>query len=319
MDGRPHRSLRALVPLLLLLGLLAGCATPQPVLELRRDPGGLPPKTELANVPFFPQEDLWCGPAAIAMVLSWSGLPVTQEEMAAQVYTPGRQGTLQTDILAGARRNGRLAVEVRDLRALLTELAAGNPVLVFQNLGLASIPQWHYAVATGYELDPASNLILHSGLDPRRVTPLGTFERTWARADHWALVVTGPDRLPATAALEPALGAALGIERAGRVPDAATAYETIAARWPESFGAWMGLGNTRFALKDPAAAERAFRKAAEADPTAPQAWNNLAYALAEQGRRAEAIAAAERAVALGGANADPYRATLQELSQAPSS
>jgi tetratricopeptide (TPR) repeat protein len=66
-------------------------------------------------------------------------------------------------------------------------------------------------------------------------------------------------------------------------------------------------------------AEQAFRKAAEADPTSPQAWNNLAYALAEQGRRAEAIAAAERAVALGGANADPYRATLQELSQAPSS
>jgi tetratricopeptide (TPR) repeat protein len=131
--------------------------------------------------------------------------------------------------------------------------------------------------------------------------------------------VTAPDRLPATAALEPALGAALGIERAGRAAEAATAYETIAAKWPDSFGAWMGLGNTRFALKDFAAAERAFRKAGEADPKAPQAWNNLAYALAGQGRRAEAIAAAERAVALGGDAAEPYRATLEELSAAPSS
>jgi hypothetical protein len=317
MGGRPHRMRRALVPLLF-IGWLAGCATPPQVLELQRAPGGLPPKVELADVPFFPQEELWCGPAAIAMVLAWSGLSVTQEEMAREVYTPGREGTLQTDILAGARRNGRLAVEVRELRPLLTELAAGHPVLVFQNLGLASIPRYHYAVAYGYELEPAG-LFLHSGLEARRVTPLGTFERTWARTAHWALVVTAPDRLPATAQLEPVLAAALGIERAGRVSEAATAYETIAAKWPESFGAWMGAGNTRFALKDFAAAERAFRKAGEADPTAPQAWNNLAYALAGQGRRAEAIAAAERAVALGGDKADPYRATLQELSAAPSS
>jgi hypothetical protein len=317
MGERPYRPLRALAPLLL-IGLLAGCATPPQVSELRRDPGSLPPKVELADVPFFPQEDLWCGPAAIAMTLAWSGLPVTQEEMAAQVYTPGREGTLQTDLIAGARRNGRLAVEVRELRGLLTELAAGNPVLVFQNLGLSAAPVWHYAVAFGYALEPAS-LILHSGLEERRVTPLGTFERTWARTNHWALVVTAPDRLPATAPLESVLAAALGIERAGRTAEAATAYETILAKWPASFGAWMGLGNTRYALKDFLAAERAFRKASEADPKAPQAWNNLAYALVGQNRRAEAIAAAERAVALGGAAAEPYRATLEELSQAPSS
>jgi peptidase C39-like protein/tetratricopeptide repeat protein len=317
MGERPYRMLRPLAPLLL-IGLLAGCATPPPVSDLRRDPGGLPPKVELADVPFFPQEDLWCGPASIAMVLAWSGLAVTQDDMARQVYTPGREGTLQTDLIAGARRNGRLAVEVRDLRGLVTELAAGNPVLVFQNLGLAMAPVWHYAVAYGYELEPA-NLVLHSGLEPRHVTALGTFERTWARAGHWALVVTAPDRLPATAQLDTVLAAALGIERAGRAGEAAAAYETIAAKWPESFGAWMGLGNTRYALKDFAAAERAFRKASEADPKAPQAWNNLAYALAGQGRRADAIAAAERAVALGGEQADPYRATLQELSAAPTS
>jgi hypothetical protein len=317
MGERPYRRLRALAPLFL-LGFLAGCATPAQVTELRQDPGGLPPKVELADVPFFPQEDLWCGPAAIAMTLAWSGLPVTQEQMAAQVYTPGREGTLQTDLIAGARRNGRIAVEVRDLHGLLTELAAGNPVLVFQNLGLSVAPVWHYAVAFGYTLEPAS-LILHSGLEERRVTPLGTFERTWARASHWALVVTAPDRLPATAALESVLAAALGIERAGRTAEAATAYETILSKWPSSFGGWMGLGNTRYALKDFVAAERAFRKASEADPKAPQAWNNLAYALVGQNRRAEAIAAAERAVALGGDAADPYRATLEELSQAPSS
>ena len=41
---------------------------------------------------------------ALAMVLAASGLAVTQEEIGTQVFTPGRAGTLQTDILAGARR-----------------------------------------------------------------------------------------------------------------------------------------------------------------------------------------------------------------------
>lgn len=311
------RILRALAPALL-IGLLAGCATPPQVTDLRRNAGDLPPRVELADVPFFPQKEYYCGPAALAMALAWSGLPVTQEDVAPQVYTPGREGTLTSDILAGARRNGRLAVEVNDLRSLLAELAAGNPVLVFQNLGLSGLPQWHYAVAIGYEREPG-NLVLHSGLEERRVLSFEVFERTWARTGHWALVVTPPDRLPATAGLEPLLAAALGIERAGRPADAAAAYAAIAGKWPESYAAWMGLGNSRYGLEEFAAAERAFRSAIQATPEAPQAWNNLAYALAEQGRRAEAIAAAERAVGLGGSEAEQYRATLQELSAAPTS
>ncbi len=73
----------------LLLWALAGCAAPQ-TLNLIKDPGALPPRAEVAEVPFFPQEDLYCGPAALATVLTWTGTPVTQEEMAKQVYTPGR-------------------------------------------------------------------------------------------------------------------------------------------------------------------------------------------------------------------------------------
>ena len=51
------------------------------------------------------------------------------EALGARVYTPARRGTLQNDILAGARREGRLAVAVTSLRGLMTEIAAGHPVL----------------------------------------------------------------------------------------------------------------------------------------------------------------------------------------------
>lgn len=296
----------------LMLGALVGCATPQTD-RLLKTPTALPPRAEVSSVPFFPQEKYYCGPAALAMVLSWSGLPVTQEEIGAQVYTPGREGTLQSDMVAAARRNGRLAVPVTRLPDLTAELAAGHPVVVFQNLGFGWFPVWHYAVAIGYDLG-SGDLLLHSGLDARRAMPLATFERTWARGDHWALVVLPPEELPASADEVAVLRAATGLEQAGRTREAAVAYAAITERWPDSLEAWIGLGNAAYAAGDLKQAETAFRTATERAPDAGAAWNNLAHVLGEKGRRTEAIGAAERAVRLGGPNATTYRATLREVS-----
>jgi tetratricopeptide (TPR) repeat protein len=310
--GGPVGATRALLSALLLSLLLVGCATPPQVLDLRRNAADLPAGAEVPAVPFYPQEDYYCGPASLAMVLAWSGLNVTQDDLAPEVYTPGREGTLQTDILTAARRHGRIAVPVNSLHGLLAEIAAGNPVLVFQNLGLSWYPQWHYAVATAYELEPG-DLVLHSGKEERHEVNFNVFERTWARTGHWALAVLPPDRLPAAASLDSVLDAAVGIERAQRPAEAAIAYSTIVAKWPQSYAAWMGLGNTRYSLNDFAPSETAFRKASALQPNSPQAWNNLAYALMGQGRRAEAIDAAKRAIDLAGDKADPYRATLTEI------
>jgi tetratricopeptide (TPR) repeat protein len=279
----------------LLALLVSACATPQ-LERLQSDRQGLPERAEVPAVPFFAQEDLYCGPAALATTLAWSGLAVTQQELVPVVYTPGREGTLQSDILAGARSYGRLAVPVNALGALLGEIAAGHPVLVFQNLGLSWLPQWHYAVALGYDLSDGT-LTLNSGRNERTALSLATFERTWARAGHWALVITPPDRLPASAGEQAVIEAAAGLERARRRPEAATAYAAIVARWPEAYIAWMGLGNAGFAAKEFAAAEAAYARAGALRPDAPEPWNNLAYAVARQGRTREAVQFAERAVA----------------------
>ena len=303
------RAARAAGALLVLA--LVGCATPQSD-ALLQAPAALPPRAEVAGVPFYPQEEYYCGPAALAMVLTWSGRPVTQEQAAAQVYTPGREGTLRSDMVAAARRNDRLAVPVSELRDLTAELAAGHPVVVFQNLGLGWFPVWHYAVAIGYDLD-AGELILHSGLDARRAMPLGTFERTWARGDHWGLVVLPPEQLPAAANEMAVLRAATGLEQAGRSSAAAAAYAAIAERWPDSVEGWIGLGNAAYAAGQLDQAEDAFRTALRRHPDSAAAWNNLAHVLGEAGRPAEAVAAAQRAVRLGGPNAATYRATLREV------
>lgn len=296
------------------LFLVSGCVTAQQTRDIFADPGALPEKAMVADVPFFPQEKYFCGPAATAMTLAWTGLAVTQEDMAKQVYTPGREGTLQPDVIAAMRRNGRLAVPVDSLRELLGEIAAGRPVLVFQNLGLAIYPRWHFAVAIGYDLD-AGELIMHTGPWDNRPVALRTFEHTWRRGGYWALVVLKPGEMPVSAEEMEVVRAAAGLERVSRFADAAIAYEAILGRWPQSFPAWMGLGNARYAMKDLAGAEAAWRGAIAADPpNAAPAWNNLAYVLQALGYHPLAVEAAEKAVELGDPDDPNYRATLDEIS-----
>jgi tetratricopeptide (TPR) repeat protein len=293
---------------------LAACATPAAVERAELRPG-LPDRAEVAGVPFEPQDELYCGPAALAMTLSWWGPRVTQAELAPAVYTSGRAGSLQADLIAAARRHDRLAVPVADLGDLMTELAAGHPVLVLQNLGLEWWPVWHYAVAVGYDR-PAGELVLRSGPQARQRLALATFERTWSRAGHWGLAIVPPDVLAASAGPATLVRAAATLERAGRLVAAGTAYQTILGRWPDNPDALLGLGNVRYAEGDLGAAERAFRQVIASDAGSGAAWNNLAQVLLERGRPADALDAARRAVELGGRLAPTYRATLSEIEAA---
>lgn len=297
----------------LVLGLLAGCGTLQTE-RLAVDADGLPRHAAVEGVPFHAQERNHCGPAALATALGWSGVEVAPGDLTEAVFTPERGGTLSSDIVAGTRRHGRLAVPVRSIAGLLRELAAGQPVLVLQNLGLAWYPQWHYAVAVAFDLEQGE-IALRSGTERRRVISLATFERTWARSGYWGLVILPPDRLPASADRTAVLRAAAGLERAGADDVAATAYTAVLERWPDSLAARIGLANARYAGGDAAGAEHALRAAVLLHPDAGAAWNNLAHVLAERGLRDDAIAAARRAVRIDGAHRATARRTLEALLQ----
>lgn len=306
MDAqRPLRlaAVPALVPALVLglvLGLLlSACAGRQTEALLSAPPPGLPSAAEVAGVPFFPQQDKACGPASLAMALSWSGLAADPDALSTQVYSPAREGSLATDMLGAARRQGRLAVKVRGMDGLLAELAAGHPVVVFQNLGLEMKPLWHFAVAVGYDL-PRRQIVLHSGLDAHSRMSLDTFEHTWERAAHWAVVVLPPDRLPAAASEAAVAEAAAGLERVGSTEAAAGSYAALLARWPSSLSGAIGLGNSLYRLGDREGAAAAFRSATRHHPGSAAAWNNLAHVLVDLERGGEAVAAAEEAVRLGG-------------------
>lgn len=291
--------------------LLAACAAPLQSERLR--PGALPGTIELERVGFFPQEAYQCGPAALATTLEWAGVETTPAALAPAVYLPERRGSLQLELIAAARRHGTVPyVLAPRLEALLAEIAAGHPVIVFQNLALSWYPKWHYAVAVGFDL-PRRAIVLRSGRERRHVLPLALFERTWRRGDYWAVVVMPPARVPATADELGYLRAVAALEDIGKWQAAAAAYEAALGRWPLSLGARLGLGNSRYALGELDAAAAAYRAATSAHPGSGIAFNNLAQVLAEQGRLGPAQAAAERAVALGGPHLDAFRATLSGI------
>lgn len=294
--------------------LLSGCATPQVAMLDARWPAELPAQVALSQVPFFPQEDYECGPAALAMVANTAGVRVTPEALVDQVYLPGRQGSLQPEMMAATRRQGLLAYPLKpSIEAVLREVAAGNPVLVFQNLAFPIYPVWHYAVVMGYDRE-RHVLLMHSGRTARMEISLVAFERTWARGQYWAMLALKPGQLPATAEPQVYAAAAATLERTD-ARGARQAYAAALLRWPDERAALLGAGNSAYALGQREDAAKAYRQTVVKHPDFAEAWNNLAQVLMELGHRAEASQAIARAVALGGERLPDYLTLQAQIDQ----
>lgn len=230
-------------------------------------------------------------------MLTASGADVALDAIVDKVYLPGREGSLQAELLAATRTSGRLPYVIDGtLSAVWSELAAGRPVLVLQNLGVAAIPSWHYAVVVGIDRD-AHEVVLRSGTDRRRVMSTDLFLRTWRRGDYWAMVVLRPDELPAAADRTRYFRQIAALEQAGAMPEAGTAWQAALEAWPGDPVALFGLANVRLAGGNAADAEALYRELLARDERQVAARNNLAMALARQGRYDEGLAEIDRALA----------------------
>ena len=296
----PWRSALFLFLWAVVMALASGCAVQTQALR-QAPPTGVAQRVELERTPFFAQTEYQCGPAALATALGAAGLPADPAVLGEQVFLPARTGTLQIEMMAGARRQGAVAARIPGtLEALVREVDAGRPVVVLLNLGLSFAPTWHYAVVVGYDIQ-AGDVLLRSGTTRRAVMAMRTFEHTWARSGHWAFVVLPPGQWPVQAEEKSVVEAAIGFERSGAPASAVLVYRSALQRFPESLSLRMGLGNALYASGDKPAAAQAFRDAAERHRSAP-AWINLSATLIELRSRDEAVKAAREAVAAADSN-----------------
>ena len=264
----------------LLLVLIAGCAGPgnYPGPQTA-DQTGVAEHALIDSVPFYPQEDYQCGPAALAMGLNHRGAGVSLADMVDRVYLPGRQGSLQVEMVATARAEGLLVYPLeKELDAIIREVDAGNPVLVFQNLRLDWWPQWHFAVVIGYDL-PEQEFILHTGTREEVREPFRSFDNTWARADRWARVFLPAGELPATAEPVTYVRAAHDLEEVGQAESAEASYRTAVEAWPDSLAAGFALANHLLSKEQWGQASEAFRRVLTFHPDSAPGWHNFGVAL----------------------------------------
>jgi hypothetical protein len=302
----------------LVFACLAGCAQLVPqTIALRTDwPPGVPRTVEWREVPFFPQNEYQCGPAALATVLANTGVRVTPDDLVKDVYLPSREGSLQVEMLAAPRRHGRVSYQLgRHYGDMLREVAAGNPVVVLQEIGLfPGIADWHYAVINGFDY-PSGTLYLRSGTNPRQKMPFTYFERTWMKSDYWAMVVTPPDRIPATATEDGWLRALLAFARVEQGDPLTRGYAAALERWPDDLPAAIGLANQYHSNGAIAQAVRVLRQARQRRPDSVIVANNLAQALSDEGRQGEALALIDKVADPRNPFAADVRSTRQLILQ----
>ncbi|NOY73692.1 MAG: PA2778 family cysteine peptidase [Gammaproteobacteria bacterium] len=272
--------------------ILSSCASTPQSDDIRTNGlSSLPSAIELTNTPFYPQTEYQCGPAALATVLQAHNIKTTSETLSSQVYIPERQGSLQIEMTVAARRHEMLPYPLdTKMTALFAEIAAGNPVLVLQNLSFEWYPKWHYAVVVGYDYDN-QEIILRSGTTKRWLTPFEVFERTWQRADFWALVIVPVGEIPKTAEPLRYLKTAYAFEETGHYELALKAYRSASKRWPDINITWVTLGNMAYKNHDWPEAIDAFNTALSIDPESVTSWNNLAYTLHAYGCQKPALKA----------------------------
>lgn len=247
------------------------------------------------QLPFHPQTEYQCGPAALATVLGASGAKITPDHLASQVYLPGRKGSLQVELLAATRRAGRIPyVLPQQPEPVFAELQVGRPVLVLQNLLVRTVPKWHYAVVVG--ADAGRNQVrLNSGEKRAMNMPAPKFMRTWDWGGRWAMVALKPGELPASAEAVSYLIATADFEKIAGAQAARPAYLAAQKRWPQEGRVYLALGNQAYAQGDKHSAAAHFREGLTYAPGDPVLSNNYASAMGDLGCRMQALKALDSA------------------------
>lgn len=299
--------------LLALCLLLAGCQTTPQTRQLLDKPPAVPRQHLIAGVPFYPQQEFYCGPTTLAEVAAFYGNRQEPVAIAPQTFIPELKGTLQIEMAAATRQLGLLAYTQRgSMSQLLSLVASDMPVIVLQNNSISWWPQWHYAVVIGYDLDSAE-LILHTGVTPNYRLDFATFERTWQRGQYWLLLILPPDKT--SAQLDPFLytkaaqdllstqqhSAAGGI-RVG-ASAGVNALQNATRQWPDYWLPYFLLGN-HHSDSQPAKAMHWFAAGLNAGRQQIAYLNNYALLLSAQGCQVQATRLLDAALRLAPDNAN---------------
>lgn len=189
----------------------------------------LPERVELSGT-FYRGEANQSGPQVLASLLSQQGIVITPGLLEKPLHLPGAEDKLQQNMQNLAREYGLVVYPLdSNLPALLTQVAAGYPVMVRFSEGSAFWAEPRYAILSGYDRNK-QKVLLRAGMNRRQLMDFGSFESAFDKAGGWAILIQKPSQIPAGVDRSRWLKAADDLAQAGEENAAAQARKALAAQ-----------------------------------------------------------------------------------------
>jgi ABC-type bacteriocin/lantibiotic exporter with double-glycine peptidase domain len=142
----------------------------------------------IKDVPFYPQERYHCGPASLAGILNFWGVPVLPEEIAAEIYSRSAGGTFTLDMILYPEKRGLKGTQYEgSFEDVKKKIDAGYPLIVMVDEGFWIYQKNHFMVVLGYR---ENGVVVNSGKYQYRFIPLSDFMKSWERSRYWTLLIT---------------------------------------------------------------------------------------------------------------------------------
>ncbi|MDE2423635.1 MAG: PA2778 family cysteine peptidase [Betaproteobacteria bacterium] len=313
----------------LILLVLAGCApvdsvtpkTPQDTSQktdnLYNDippiakPNNLPNAFSIKGIPYYPDTRSFFAPSTLASILNFYGANVTAKSLLTRPYIPAQKGTLEFDTTLSARKLGFVVYPLtEDIADLFLEISQQNPVIV--TLKNPENPDdWAFHIAYGYDFADRTITVTDMNSSIKKL-PMAVFEKEWAQSQYWAVTITPPSVIPASAR---EIGYLTSISRIEPLaPQAAKeAYLKTLERWPNNVVALIGIGDIAYVHHRYDEALDYFQRAVKTSPNSGDALNNLAqtYLALHQGQKA--LSTIQKALKLKSHHHKTYLQTQRQI------
>jgi hypothetical protein len=280
-----------------LIILLGGCAATPQTQKLLVSPPDIPIKYEIADVPFYPQQEYFCGPATLSEVFNYYDLKVSQTSIAPDLFIPDLEGSLQIEMIAAVRQHGFLAyTQEGNLEQLFSLVSQNTPVIVLQNNSIAWYPMWHYSLVIGYDLTE-QKVIMHSANIKRHTVSFDVFERTWQRGRYWLLAAVPTNKTSQHFDSFIYTRSAQDLLSVGKILQGVSALKSATLEWPEYWLPYFLLGN-HYLDSNLKLANYWYQQGYPFAQSKIAFLNNFAYALNQSGCQALAINVIQQALLL---------------------
>ena len=134
------------------------------------------------------------GPQVLASMLSQQGIVITPGLLEKPLHLPGAEAQLQQNMQNLAREYGMVVYPLdSNLPALLTQVAAGYPVMVRFTEGSAFWAEPRYAILAGYNRQKQT-VLLRAGMNRRELMGFSSFESAFKDAGGWAVLIQKPNQ-----------------------------------------------------------------------------------------------------------------------------